>query len=96
MGYTADISKVQRHYFPKDFLITTWEALEPFFKELLERPVNSVGDLEQWLKDVNETEAITNEDACWRQIKMTCDTENKELEESFNFFYTELLPKMQP
>jgi oligoendopeptidase F len=27
---------------------------------------------------------------------MTCDTENKQLEESFNFFYTEILPKMQP
>ena len=96
MSYSAEIKKLERHYFPKDFTITAWETLEPYFKELLERPINSLTDLEQWLKDVNETEAITNEDACWRQIKMTCDTENKELEEAFNFFYTEILPKMQP
>ncbi|MGE5107513.1 MAG: M3 family oligoendopeptidase [Sphingobacteriales bacterium] len=96
MSYSADIKKIERHYFPKDFVITTWEALEPYFQELLERHINSVAELEQWLKDVNETDAIANEDACWRQIKMTCDTENKQLEESFNFFYTEILPKMQP
>lgn len=96
MNYSADIKKVKRNYFPKDFAITTWESLEPYFKELSERPINSINDLEQWLKDVNETEAITNEDACWRQIKMTCDTENKQLEDSFNFFYTEILPKIQP
>lgn len=96
MTYSADIKKIERHYFPKDFAITTWDALEPYFKELLERPINSLTDLEQWMKDLSEAEAITNEDACWRQIKMTCDTENKQLEEAFNYFYVEILPKMQP
>lgn len=96
MTYSADIKKLERHYFPQDFVITTWEALEPYFKELLDRPLNSLNELEQWLKDVSEAEAITNEDACWRQIKMTCDTENKQLEEAFNYFYTEILPQMQP
>ncbi|MEP7255771.1 MAG: M3 family oligoendopeptidase, partial [Ferruginibacter sp.] len=37
-----------------------------------------------------------NEDACWRQIKMTCDTENKSLEEAFTFFCMEIQPKIQP
>ncbi|MBI1782478.1 MAG: M3 family oligoendopeptidase [Sphingobacteriales bacterium] len=96
MTYSADIKKLERHYFPKDFAITTWDALEPYFKELLERPINSLAELEQWLKDLSEAEAITNEDACWRQIKMTCDTENKQLEEAFNYFYVEILPRMQP
>jgi oligoendopeptidase F len=41
-------------------------------------------------------EAVISEDACWRQIRMTCDTENKELEESFNFFMLEIQPKIQP
>ena len=27
---------------------------------------------------------------------MTCDTENKELEEAFNFFMMEIQPKVQP
>ncbi len=96
MNYTADIKKIERHFVPKDFVVTTWEGLEPFFKNLLDRNIETKKDLEQWLKDVSELEAIVSEDACWRQIKMTCDTENKSLEEAFNFFCLELQPKIQP
>ncbi|MFZ1312367.1 MAG: M3 family oligoendopeptidase [Chitinophagaceae bacterium] len=96
MTYSADIKKLPRHFLPYNFIITNWESLEPYFKNLDERVINSVADLEQWLKDASEVEAIISEDACWRQIKMTCDTENKELEESFTFFMMEIQPKIQP
>ena len=96
MTYSADIKKLTRHFLPNNFIITNWESLEPYFKNLDERVINSVADLEQWLKDASEVEAIISEDACWRQIKMTCDTENKELEESFTFFMMEIQPKIQP
>ncbi|MEP6699952.1 MAG: M3 family oligoendopeptidase, partial [Bacteroidota bacterium] len=84
MNYSADIKKLSRHFLSKDFFITNWESLEPYFKNLDERKINSLVDLEHWLKDASELEAVISEDACWRQIKMTCDTENKKLEESFN------------
>ncbi len=96
MKYSAEIKKLPRHFLPTDFTITTWENLEPFFKNLEERPLYSLADLEQWLKDNSELEAVISEDACWRQIKMTCDTENKALEESFTFFMMEIQPKVQP
>jgi oligoendopeptidase F len=48
------------------------------------------------MKDSSELEAALSEDACWRQIKMTCDTENPELEKAFNFFVLEIQPKIQP
>lgn len=96
MNFTADIQKLPRHFIPQDFVVTKWETLEPFFKDLLERTIASPADLEQWLKDQSELEAMVNEDACWRQIKMTCDTENKSLEEAFNFFCLEIQPKIQP
>lgn len=93
---TADIQPIPRHFLPADFSITDWNALEPYFKELLERPLNSLQELEQWLKDLSELEAVVSEEACWRQIKMTCDTENPQLAESFNYFMMEIQPKMQP
>ena len=89
MQLNADIKKLERHFVPADFLMSNWHSLEPFFIDLTERPVNNRGDLEKWLKDMSEVEAVVSEDACWRQIRMTCDTENKSLEESFNFFFTE-------
>lgn len=96
MNYTADIKKLPRHFVPKDFRVTDWQSLEPFFKELLERKINTKTDLEKWLQNQSELEALVNEDACWRQIKMTCDTENKTLEEAFTFFCMEIQPKIQP
>lgn len=96
MNPTAELAKPVRQYLPKDFAISTWDELEPYFKELLDRPIENVNDLEKWLKDISELEAVLSEDACWRQIRMTCDTENKELEQAFTFFYMEIQPQMQP
>ncbi|MDP4262707.1 MAG: M3 family oligoendopeptidase [Bacteroidota bacterium] len=96
MTYTADIKKLPRHFLPADFMVKDWATLEPYFENLAERNIRSVKDLEQWLKDSSELEAAISEDACWRQIKMTCDTENKELEAAFNFFMMEIQPKVQP
>jgi len=94
--YTARINKLDRHFVPKDFIITTWDKLEPYFKDLLDRKISTSQELEAWLKDMSELEAVVSEDACWRQIKMTCDTENKTLEQAFNFFCFEIQPKIQP
>ncbi len=94
--YTANIQKLTRHFLPANFELTDWPTLEPYFKSLLEQQINSKTDLELWLKNMSELEAAINEDACWRQIKMTCDTENKTLEEAFNFFCMQIQPQIQP
>ena len=96
MPRTADIQKLPHHYLPKDYVLTDWASIESFFKELLDRPLDHVSALEKWLLDLSELEAFISEDACWRQIKMTCDTTDKSLEEAFNYFCMEIQPKMQP
>src|SRR6478672_8722591 len=65
MTLSADIQKQKRHFLPEDFTVTTWDALEPYFKALVEREIHSVQALEQWLKDMSEMEAAVSEDACW-------------------------------
>jgi len=94
--YTADIKKLERHFLPEDFTVTDWTSLEPYFKLLVDREITDKASLEKWLLDMSEIEAVVNEDACWRQIKMTCDNENKALEEAFNFFCMEIQPQVQP
>ena len=93
---TADIQKTPRAFLPQDFTLTTWEALEPFFTDLLAREIEEKAALEVFLKDSSELEAAISENACWRQIKMTCDTTDKELEAAFNYYCTDLAPKIQP
>lgn len=96
MNRSADIQKLTRHYLPADYTITTWDTLQPFFDELVDREISSLPELEKWLADVSEVQAVISEDACWRQIRMTCDTENKALEEAFSFFCMEIEPKIKP
>ncbi len=96
MQYKADIEKLQRSFLPEKFELYDWQSVEFFFKDLLSRDISSKDSLEKWLKDQSELEAAISENACWRQIKMTCDTDNKLLEESFNFFCMEIQPKIQP
>jgi len=92
----ANIEKQPRTLLPVNFTVTTWDALQPYFEELQQRPLGNVSELEQWLKDVSELEAVISEDACWRQIRMTCDTTDKVLEEAFTYFCMEIQPKLQP
>ena len=96
MELSADIKKLPRKYLPVDFTVTDWASLEPYFQELLERPIESRDSLEQWLKDMSELEAAISEDACWRQIRMTCDTTEKAFEEAFNYFFMHIQPQIQP
>ncbi|RVT99889.1 M3 family oligoendopeptidase [Mucilaginibacter limnophilus] len=86
------IHKKTRTYIPADLDIK-WENLEPIYRELLDRPINSVAELEQWLHDRSELEAALEEDFAWRYIRMTCDTNSEELLQKFQYFATEIEPK---
>ncbi|MGZ3872455.1 MAG: M3 family oligoendopeptidase, partial [Mucilaginibacter sp.] len=89
------IHKKTRTYIPEGFEVK-WESLEPLYTELRDRPINSVNDLEKWLHDRSEVEAALEEDFAWRYIRMTCDTANEELLKNFQYFATEIEPKIAP
>lgn len=79
---------------PKKLKINTWEDLKLFFEDLLQRPINNVDDLEKWIHDRSKLTAIIDEDLAWRYIKMTCDTENKNLAEHYEYFVTKIQPEI--
>ena len=81
---------------PKDYSVTDWQTLEPYFEELLSRNINSKEELLGWLRDRSELESVLSEDGAWRYIKMTCDTTDEDLRKSFNFFVQEIQPKIAP
>ena len=89
------ITKKPRTYIPQELNIT-WENLEPLFTELQNREITSTAELEHWLKDRSELEAALEEDFAWRYIKMSCDTANEELVKNFQYFATEIEPKISP
>jgi oligoendopeptidase F len=89
------IPKKVRTYIPQE-LEMKWETLEPIFDELLQRKLEELTDLEQWLLDKSELEAALEEDFAWRYIRMSCDTNNEQLVQDFQYFATEIEPKISP
>ena len=87
---------MQRIFVSKDFTITDWGLLEPYFNNLKNRNITSVSDLERWLLDYNELSAVVSEDMAWRYINMTCDTTNTELRDRYNDFVQNIEPNMAP
>jgi oligoendopeptidase F len=45
---------------------------------------------------MSELEAVVSEDVSWRHIRMTCNTEDKKLQDNFTYFMMEIQPKIQP
>jgi oligoendopeptidase F len=89
-------TKNPRRFLPDQLNINSWDDIEPFFKNLNEREINNASDLENWMLDRSELEAVLEEDAGWRYIKMSIDTTNVELVNSYKFFVTDIQPKMAP
>jgi len=97
MNRTFEPLKVKdRTFLPTNFTITDWPSLQQYFDNLINRQLTSPEELTKWLHGISELEAVVSEDACWRQIRMTCDTTNKEYEEAFTFFCMEIEPKIKP
>ena len=44
----------ERAFVPKEFKVTTWSRLQPYYRDLLKRQIHTKQELEQWLKDKSE------------------------------------------
>jgi oligoendopeptidase F len=93
---SANIEKPVRIFLPENFVISDWNSIASYFEDLEERPLQTAADLEKWLKDMSELEAVISEDVSWRHIRMTCNTEDKKLQDNFTYFMMEIQPKIQP
>lgn len=84
-----------RTYIPEN-LDMHWETLMPIFQELKDREIDSPEEIQRWLADRSELEAALSEDFAWRYIRMTCNTNDEKFAEEFQYFATEIEPKIAP
>lgn len=86
----------ERQFLPKDFKVKDWETLKPFFDKLLVEQIDSIEELQDWFAKLSELGAVVSEDMAWRYIKMTCDTADEKLTESFEDFVRNIQPNIAP
>ena len=84
----------RRSFVDENLLIDSFESVEKYMNELLDREIRSPEELKKWLKDKSELEAVLEEDMAWRYIKMSIDTRNEEYSKAYNFFVSEIQPKL--
>lgn len=97
MSATINVpTRPTRHLLPEEFKITTWENLKVYFDELVNRPIHSAQELDQWLQHRSELESIISEDLGWRYIRMTCFTDNEEYSNSYKDFVQNIQPQIAP
>ena len=87
---------LRRTFLPNDFTVTTWEALEPWYRQLLEAQPSGVEELKAWLQRRSELESVVGEDLAWRYIRMNADTADVALAEAFQHFIETIEPHLAP
>lgn len=85
-----------RGFVPADADLGDWEQVEPLFRDLAERSVDSAVELEAWLRDRSELEACLAEERARRYIAMTCHTDDEELEARYLEFIEGVVPRSKP
>ena len=86
----------KRQFIDEDLNVKSWSQIERYFQTLLDTKHQSVDDLEQWMLHRSELEAVLEEEQAWRYIKMNIDTTDETLLKSFQFWITEIAPKVAP
>lgn len=79
-----------RKFLPESVDFSAWTKIEPFFQQLESRSLETSEALESWIQDRSELMDVINEEGSLRYIRMTCDTENKELETAYFHFLEEI------
>lgn len=72
------------------------DIIVSYFQKLLDIRLTSKEDLEIFFKDVSRLESAVSEEMAWRYIKMTCNTQDEEIEKSYLEFVQEIQPKIAP
>lgn len=81
-------------WLPNPWNIESKDDVLPFFQDLLDREINSAADYQSLLADASDLESALSEDMAWRYIRMTCDTQNAEIEKRYLDFVQNIQPHL--
>src|SRR6266550_4745690 len=86
----------KRSFVPQDVDIADFSRIEPLYRALLDRPVDSAEQLQKWLADFAELTAAVDEYGSRRYIDKSCHTDDKAIEQRYLHFVENVEPKIKP
>lgn len=95
MRATATTTQLEvEQFLPASFKLTDWATLKIYYNNLLERHIDSVESLEQWIQDRNDLDAAISEAFSWRYIRITVDSGDQEASDLYQYAVQELSPRI--
>ena len=85
-----------RRFVPLEAHLGDWETVEKIFEELQKRNLSSRVGLEKWLNDLGEFQDCMNEEGSLRYVRMTCKTDDTEVEKSYLDFLEKISEPSKP
>ena len=85
-----------RTFVPTDLAPSDWSQLEPLYQSLLDRPIESLEQLQQWLADFSELSAVVAEFGARKNIDSACHTDDPEIEKAYLHYVEHIAPKIKP
>ncbi|MFM7020695.1 MAG: M3 family oligoendopeptidase [Aquirufa sp.] len=93
MTRQVSAQNITRKFLAKDFQLSTWESVLPYFEQLSQTEIHSLADLIQFCENRSELESYLSENFAWRYIKMSCDNQNEAHQKSYQQFVNEIMPQ---
>ena len=86
----------KRQFIPASAKLAEADEIAVYYKQLINRPVQSLKELKQWLLDRSELETALDQVGSVLYIKMTCQTDDKEKALSYTRFIEHVVPVIKP
>ena len=93
MTRQVSAQNITRKFLAKDFQLSTWESVLPYFEQLSQTEIHSLADLIRFCENRSELESYLSENFAWRYIKMSCDNQNEAHQKSYQQFVNEIMPQ---
>lgn len=82
-------------WLPRSVKFLVWQDIEPHYRALLDRTIESAKALEEWLLDAGELNAAVHQERDRRYIAMTCQTDDPEREAAHLAFVRDIEPQLK-
>lgn len=85
-----------RHFVPVDLEVSDVPRLEALYQKLLDRPLDTAAQGEQWLLDFSELASVVDEYGSRRYIDKSCHTDDEAIEKAYLHFVENVEPRIKP
>lgn len=83
-----------RGFLPPDLTIDKWTDIADYYRDLEERPLNSLEDLEKWIFDKSELDAFVGEAFSWMYISISRNNEDQEALSRYQYAVQHIQPQV--